>query len=82
MSFIYYKLPYKNKLLEPAVTKQQVSQDKVVFKPRAFQDTCDALAFWLRVQQSWSLSLSPERGEATTGIDTSRRTQITVLELR
>lgn len=59
MSFIYYKLPYKNKLLEPAVTKQQVSQDKVVFKPRAFQDTCDALVFCVRLQQNWSLQHCP-----------------------
>ena len=44
MSFIYYKLPYKNKLLEPAVTKQQVSKDRVLFKPRAFQNASKALA--------------------------------------
>lgn len=44
MSFIYYKLPYKNKLLEAAVTEQQVSKDRVLFKPRAFQKASALIA--------------------------------------
>lgn len=41
---MYHKLPYKNKLLEPAVTEQQVSKDRALLKPGAFHKASEASA--------------------------------------